>query len=188
MKRNLSLTYLNLSTNSIFTAGGKALKEAIKRNRKLTKLVLDKNAITQQIIAEISNILKQNIKISKRRILPKYIQQLKSIIVDKRQIREIERKVEEYKQSKDNLSVEISEQDKKLEKARIIENARYEKVKEKYEEASIASKQVDTLINESNIQQDELCKEYEKSLQELNEKMRKLNRKIISIEESGIYF
>ena len=60
LRNNTSLTYLNLSKNSIGDAGMVALTEMLKTNKTLLKIDLRHNGITDKSVKKISEMLAFN--------------------------------------------------------------------------------------------------------------------------------
>eukprot|EP00831_Metopus_contortus_P064899 TRINITY_DN58033_c0_g1_i2.p1 TRINITY_DN58033_c0_g1~~TRINITY_DN58033_c0_g1_i2.p1 ORF type:complete len:271 (+),score=25.64 TRINITY_DN58033_c0_g1_i2:949-1761(+) len=115
LKGNLSLVFLNLGTNSILSEGAQHLAEAIKYNSRIEKIILKFNSVSEKLVQTIDEKTAFNAVKSKRRKLPFYKREIKSIVVKQEMIDEAEWKTEQTRQRREGLEQELGTQYEKFE-------------------------------------------------------------------------
>jgi len=175
-----------LSKNSIRNEGAKVLLDAVKSNFSLTGLLLRFNNIDNGFILEINEKTSSNASEFRKRKMPQYQQEIRSMAINDGIIEDLEWKSEEVRREYSLIEDEVNSQRLFFQQLILEENRKYESLRKEYDDVVKERLRIDKEVSEIDDTSYEFLRKSESCILEANYRLKRANSSISEIESSCI--
>ncbi len=181
------LAVLNLTSNSIYSDGGKELLEAVKANTVLEHVILRYNSINNHIVTEIDEKTADNLANVRRKKVPVYQQEIRAMVVDEDMIDEIEWRTEQCRQQRQVVEREVERQAGVFEELKQGEMSKYRVVKIVHDQVSEEGRRLDARMGELRDSIEGIKADSEKTISLIMKRMNTVRNRISQLEIDGTF-